>query len=186
MSAAHAKTAGDPLLFGLMAEFHSPSELVAAATQATEAGYTQYDCYTPYPIEELHEAMPHRRNWLPLMVLMGGIIGGLAGFSLAYFTSTTIYPINVGGRPLNSWPSFIPITFECTVLLASLTAVFGMLGLNGFPMPYHPVFNAPRFASASRDRFFLCIEATDPMFDRELTRRFLERLVPRSVAEVEH
>ena len=185
MSAAHAKTAGDPLIFGLMAEFHSPTELVAAAAQTTKAGYTQYDCYTPYPIEELHEAMPHRRNWLPLMVLMGGIIGGLAGFSLAYFTSTTIYPLNVGGKPLNSWPAFIPVTFECTVLLASLTAVFGMLGLNGFPMPYHPVFNAPRFASASRDRVFHCIESTDPKFDLDNTWSFLSHLQPAQVSQVD-
>lgn len=185
MSAALAKTAGDPLVFGLMAEFHSSTELVEAAEQATKAGYSQYDCYTPFPIEELHEAMPHRRNWLPFLVLMGGLIGGLAGFSLAYFTSTVIYPLNVGGRPFNSWPSFIPITFECTVLLASLTAVIGMLGLNGFPMPYHPVFNEKRFALASRDRFFLCIESTDPKFDLDETWSFLSRLHPTQVSQVD-
>jgi hypothetical protein len=185
MSAAIAKTAGDPLIHGLMAEFHTPTELVAAATQATAAGYTQYDCYTPFPIEELEEAMPHRRNWLPFMVLMGGLFGGTGGFSLAYITSTIIYPINVGGRPLNSWPSFIPITFECTVLLASLTAVIGMLALNGFPMPYHPVFNEKRFAMASRDRFFLCIESTDPKFDLDETWSFLSRLQPTQVSQVD-
>lgn len=185
MSAAHAATAGDPLVYGLMAEFHTPTELVSAASQATAAGYTQYDCYTPFPIEELHEAMPHRRNWLPLLVLLGGIIGGIGGFSLAYFTSVEVYPLNVGGRPLNSWPSFIPITFECTILLAALTAVFGMLGLNGFPMPYHPVFNEPRFAMASSDRFFLCIESTDPQFDLDTTWSFLSRLRPSHVSQVE-
>jgi hypothetical protein len=185
MSAAHAKTAGDPLVYGLMAEFHTPTELVEAAEAATKAGYTVYDCYTPFPIEELEEAMPHRRNWLPFLVLMGGILGGLGGFALAYFTSTVVYPINVGGKPLNSWPAFIPVTFECTVLLASLTAVFGMLGLNGFPMPYHPVFNEKRFALASRDRFFLCIESTDPKFDLDETWSFLSRLHPTQVSQVE-
>jgi hypothetical protein len=185
MSAAHAKTAGDPLIFGIMAEFHTPTELVAAATQATAAGYTEYDCYTPFPIEELEHAMPHKRNWLPFLVLMGGLIGGIGGFSLAYFTSVEIYPLNVGGKPLNSWPAFIPVTFECTVLLAALTAVFGMLGLNGFPMPYHPVFNEPRFAMASRDRFFLCIESTDPKFDLDTTWSFLSRLHPSQVSQVE-
>jgi hypothetical protein len=185
MSAAHAKKAGDPLIHGLMAEFHTPTELVEAAEQATKAGYTQYDCYTPFPIEELDEAMPHRRNWLPFLVLMGGLIGGLGGFFLAYYTSTVVYPINTGGRPLNSWPAFIPITFECTVLLASLTAVIGMLGLNGFPMPYHPVFNEKRFAMASRDRFFLCIESTDPRFHLDETWSFLSRLQPSHLSQVE-
>ncbi len=185
MSAAHAKTAGDPLIHGLMAEFHTPTELVEAAEKATAAGYTQYDCYTPFPIEELVEAMPHRRNWLPFMVLMGGLLGGTGGFSLAYLTSAVIYPLNVGGRPLNSWPSFIPVTFECTVLLAALTAVIGMLALNGFPMPYHPVFNEKRFAMASRDRFFLCIESIDPKFDLDETWSFLSRLQPTQVSQVD-
>jgi hypothetical protein len=186
MSAAHARTAGDPLVYGLMAEFQSATELVEAAAKTTAAGYTKYDCYTPFPIEELHEVMPHKRNWLPFLVLMGGIIGGLAGFSLCYFTSVEVYPINVGGKPLNSWPAFIPVTFECTVLFAALTAVFGMLGLNGFPMPYHPVFNVPRFALASRDRFFLCIESTDPRFNLDETWSFLSRLQPKQVSQVEH
>mgnify|MGYP001000712993 FL=1 len=144
------------------------------------------DAYTPYPIEEVAEELDIHHNHLPKLVLTGGIIGMIAGFGLQYWTSVIEYPLNVGGRPFNSIVSFIPITFETTVLAAAFFAVFGMLALNGLPMPYHPVFNVPRFALASRDRFFLCIEATDPMFDRELTRRFLERLVPRSVAEVEH
>jgi len=185
MSSAHAKKAGDPLIHGLMAEFHTPTELVEAAEQATKAGYVQYDCYTPFPIEELEEAMPHRRSWLPFLVLMGGLIGGLSGFGLAYVTSTITYPLNVGGKPLNSWPAFIPITFECTVLLAALTAVIGMLALNGFPMPYHPVFNEKRFAMASRDRFFLCIESTDPQFDLDETWSFLSRLQPSHLSQVE-
>lgn len=185
MSAAHARTAGDPLVFGLMAEFHTPTELVEAAEAATRAGFTAYDCYTPFPIEELEEAMPHRRNWLPLLVLLGGIIGGLVGYGLAYGTSTIIYPINTGGRPLNSWPAFIPVTFECTILFAALTAVIGMLGLNGLPMPYHPVFNEKRFVTASRDRFFLCIESTDPKFDLDQTWSFLSHLHPAQVSQVE-
>ena len=119
-------------------------------------------------------------------MLLGGIAGLVGGYALSYWTSAIDYPINVGGRPLNSWPAFIPITFETTVLGAALATVFGMLALNGLPMPYHPVFNVPRFALSTRNRFFLCIEATDPLFDREQTRRFLERFVPRQVSEVEH
>jgi hypothetical protein len=169
-----------------MAEFSEPNELIAAIRQARGAGYRRMDAYTPYPIEEVSEELGVHGNRLPLIVLLGGIAGLIGGYGLQYWASVIEYPLNVGGRPLNSIVSFIPITFETTVLVASLAAVLGMLALNGLPQPYHPVFNVPRFALASRDRFFLCIEATDPMFDRELTRRFLERLVPRSVAEVEH
>ena len=175
-----------PPIYGLMAEFSDPNELVAAARQAHEAGYRRMDAYTPFPIEELAEAMGIHRTRLPFLVLMGGIAGALAGYGLAYWTSVIDYPLNVGGRPFNSVPSFIPVTFETTVLFGALTAVLGLLAINGLPMPYHPVFNVPRFALASQDRFFLCIEATDPLFDREHTRRFLERLVPRAVSEVEH
>jgi len=131
------------------------------------------------------EALGLHHSRLPLLVLLGGITGACAGLALQYWTSAIDYPINVGGRPFFSVPAFIPIIFECTVLFAAFAAVIGMLGLNGLPMPYHPLFNAPRFALASRDRFFMCIEATDPKFDRDMTRRFLERLVPRSVTEVE-
>ena len=175
-----------PSLWGLMAEFDTPADLVRACRAAREAGYRRMDAYTPYPIEELSEAMGMHRLRLPLIVLLGGIVGGLAGLALQYYTTVIDYPINVGGRPFFSWPSFIPITFECTVLFAAFSAVLGMLALNGLPMPYHPLFNVPRFALATRDRFFLCIEATDPQFDRDATRRFLERLVPRTVSEVEH
>ena len=173
-------------IYGLLAEFTEPNELIAAVRQTHEAGYRHIDAYTPYPVEELSEALELRRTRLPLLVLLGGIIGGVAGYSLQYWTAGFAYPLNVGGRPFNSWPAFIPITFEMTVLVAALFAVLGMLALNGLPMPYHPVFNVPRFALASRDRFFLCIEATDPQFDREGTRRFLERQVPRTVSEVDH
>jgi hypothetical protein len=175
-----------PPIHGLMAEFSEPNELIAAVRRAREAGYRQLDAYTPYPIEEVSEALGFHHNRLPLLVLIGGILGGLGGYGLQYWASVIEYPINVGGRPFHSWVSFIPITFECTVLVAALTAVLGMLALNGLPMPYHPVFNVPRFALATRDRFFLCIEGTDPLFDRDTTRRFLERQVPRSISEVEH
>jgi len=175
-----------PPIYGLLAEFSDPNELIAAIRQARAGGYRRMDAYTPYPIEEVSEELGVHGNSLPLIVLIGGIVGLCAGYGLQYWASVIEYPLNVGGRPFNSLISFIPITFETTVLFAALSAVLGMLALNGLPMPYHPVFNVPRFALASRDRFFLCIEATDPMFDRELTRRFLERLVPRSVAEVDH
>jgi hypothetical protein len=169
-----------------MAEFDSPGLLVTAAHRARQAGYVKMDGYSPYPIEELSEAIGFRHTRLPLIVLTGGILGCLGGYLLQYWVSVIEYPMNIGGRPLNSWPSFIPVTFETTVLLAALAAVFGMLGLNGLPMPYHPVFNVPRFALASRDRFFLCIEAVDPKFDREATMQFLRGLEPRSVSEVQH
>ena len=175
-----------PKLYGLIAEFADPTELVAAARQAHEAGYRHLDAYTPFPIEELSEALGMHRNLLPPLVLTGGIVGMLSGFGLQYWTSVIDYPINVGGRPLFSWPAFIPVTFELTILCAAVTAVFGMLALNGLPMPHHPVFGAPRFALASRDRFFLCIEATDPKFDADDTWRFLQRLQPRQVSEVGH
>jgi hypothetical protein len=173
-----------PTLYGLMAEFDNPTELVAAAHAARRAGYTRMDAYSPIPIEELHDAIGFHHTKLPLIVLIGGIVGGLAGYGLQYWASAIEYPLNVGGRPLNSWPSFIPITFELTILGAALSAVFGMLALNGLPMPYHPVFNAPRFALASRNRFFLCIESRDAKFDRDETQRFLEGLDPRGVSEV--
>jgi hypothetical protein len=172
-------------IYGLMAEFDHPEELVTAAERARKAGYRKMDAYTPFPVHGLDEAMGLGRTWLPLVVLIGGIIGGLTGYALQYWISAIDYPLNVGGRPYNSWPAFIPVTFELTVLFAAFAAVLGMLGLNGLPQPYHPVFNVPRFELASRTHFFLCIEATDPRFDREETRRFLESLNPHGVYEVE-
>lgn len=143
------------------------------------------DAYTPIPIEELTEAIGFKHTKLPLIVLIGGIIGCVGGYSLQYWASVINYPLNVGGRPLHSWPSFIPVTFETTILLAALFAVFGMLALNGLPQPYHPVFNTPRFELASRNTFFLCIESSDAMFDLDKTREFLLSLDPREVTDVE-
>src|SRR6478672_8589432 len=171
-------------LYGLMAEFEEPTAIVIAARRAHEEGYRKMDAYTPFPIEELTEAIGFHHTRLPLIVLIGGIVGCVGGFFLCYWVSTIAYPLNIGGRPLNSWPSFIPVTFECTILLAALAAVFGMLALNGLPQPYHPVFNVARFALASRNRFFLCIESKDPKFDLEATRQFLETLNPREVTTV--
>lgn len=175
-----------PPLYGLLAEFENPNDLLVAARQAHEAGYRRMDAYTPFPVEGLAEALGFHRTRLPLLVLLGGLIGCAGGYLLQYYLSAIEYPLNVGGRPLNSWPAFVPVTFELTILVAALAAVFGLLALNGLPMPYHPVFNVPRFALATRDRFFLCIEASDEKFDRETTRYFLERLAPRVVSEVEH
>jgi hypothetical protein len=177
-------TASRPLIYGLMAEFADPNALVAATRRAHEEGYRRMDAYSPFPIEELHEALGAHHTRLPLIVLIGGLVGCFGGYALQLWVSTVAYPVNVGGRPLHSWPAFIPVTFECTILVAALSAVFGMLALNGLPMPYHPVFNVPRFALASRNRFFLCIEAADRQFDVDATRRFLETLSPREVSVV--
>jgi len=157
---------------------------VHAAERARLEGYREMDAYSPIPIEELSEAIGVRRTRLPMLVLAGGIFGGLAGFGLEYWTQVIAYPLNIGGRPYNSWPHYIPVTFETTVLGAALFCFVGMWALNKLPMPYHPVFNVPAFARASRDRFFLCIETTDPRFDRQATAKFLESLHPVGVSEV--
>ena len=171
-------------LYGLMAEFDSPQHLVEAAEQTRAAGYRKVDAYTPFPIEELAEALGHHHSKVPLLVLAGGIAGALGGIGLQYWVSAIAYPLNIGGKPYWSWPAFIPVTFEMTILIAAFAAVLGMLALNGLPQPYHPVFNVPRFALASRDRYFLCIEAADPQFDRESTRAFLLGLAATEVTEV--
>src|SRR3954453_1958588 len=173
-------------IYGLMAEFDNPTSLVNAAKAAPENGYRKLDAYSPVPIEELSDALHLHKNRLPLIVLIGGIIGGLTGYALQYYITVIHYPIHVGGRPLHSWPAYIIITFELTILFASLAAVFGLLALCGLPMPYHPTFNVPRFALASRNRFFLCIESDDPLFDHDKTSQFLETLEPREVSEVAH
>jgi len=175
-----------PGIYGLMAEFDTPGELVDATHKAREAGYRRMDAYSPYPIEELAEALHFHDRRLPLIVLGGALAGGLGGYLMQYYAAVISYPLNIGGRPLHSWPSFIPVTFELTILVAAFAAVLGMLALNHLPMPYHPVFNVPEFAGASRNRFFLCIEARDPKFDFDLTAAFLESLSPREVHEVAH
>ena len=173
-------------LYGLMAEFDDVTSLVNAAKRTHAEGYRRIDAFTPFPVHELFEAIDAHDKRLPLAVLLGGITGCLAGFGLCYWVSVIAYPLNIGGRPLNSWPSFIPVTFEVTILLASFTAVLGMLALNGLPMPYHPVFNVKRFAEhASLDGFFLAIEAEDSKFDRDKTRAFLQSLGAREVNDIE-
>lgn len=178
-----------PALYGLMAEFETPEALTTATRQAVAAGYKQLDAYSPFPIEELAELVAKIRTrfeWLPYLVLGGGITGALLGFSMQYYIAAVNYPVNIGGRPFNSWPSFTVVTFEMTILVAAFAAVFGMILLNGLPLPYHPVFNVPRFTlAASSDRFFWCIEATDPQFEPAETRAFLQSFQPISVTEVE-
>jgi hypothetical protein len=171
-------------IYGMMAEFDTPTDLVEAARKTSEAGYKKIDAYSPFPVEELAEAVGFHRNGVPLVVLIGGLLGGLSGYLMQYWISSISYPINVGGKPLQSWPAFIVVTFEMTILFAGIAAVFGMLALNGLPMPYHPVFNVPRFAFATKDRFFLIVFSSDPQYDPAGTRRFLEALNPRSISEV--
>ena len=173
----------DPV-YGLMAEFPSMKALIAAAENTRAAGYEKVDAYTPYPDHDLIHALGHHGSRVPLIVLIGGIVGCLTGFGLQYWVSVIAYPLNVGGRPLNSWPAFIPVTFEMTVLFAGLSAVVGMLMLNGLPRPFHPVFGAKGFERATTDGFFLCIEAEDPKYDRQDTETFLRSLDPSEVQEV--
>ena len=180
------KNSSKATIYGLIAEFDNPNKLLHAARSAREEGYRRMDCYTPYPIEELNEAIGVARTKLPFIVLLGGIIGGVSGYLLQYWINVIDYPINIGGRPQHSWPAFIVPTFELTILGAAVAAVFGMLALNGLPRPHHPIFNAPNFALASRDRFFLCIEADDPKFDMEKTAKFLESFGAREVSDVEN
>jgi hypothetical protein len=172
-------------LYGLMAEFATPEALLEAAQRAHDAGYRRMDAYSPFPVDGLAEAIGFHKTRLPLLVLIGGIVGCVGGFYLQYWAAVIDYPLNIGGRPLNSWPMFIPVTFELTILVAGLTAVLGLLALNGLPMPYHPVFNVERFQFATRNRFFLCIESADSKFEQEATRRFLEGCGPHGVYEVE-
>jgi hypothetical protein len=175
-----------PPIYGLMAEFPSADALIAAAHQVHAAGFQKVDAYTPYPIEAVSEALALPASKVPLLVLIGGLLGGFGGYMLQYWSQVIRYPMNIGGRPVHSWPAFIVPTFECTILGAALTAVIGMILLNGLPQPYHPVFNVPRFALASRDRYFLVIEARDPKFDSAATRSFLAGLNASEVSEVDH
>jgi hypothetical protein len=171
-------------IYGLLAEFDNPDELVHAVRRARAAGYRKMDAYTPFPVHHLAEELGFHRSGLAMIVLIGGVVGCAAGFAMQYWISAIDYPLNIGGRPLNSWPSFIPVTFEMTILVAAISAVLGMLALNGLPMPYHPLFNSPRFALASRNRFFLCIESGDRRFNREQTAKFLSEMKPKGVSEV--
>src|SRR5215212_7713403 len=162
----------DPKIYGMVAVYEEPEQLIAAANAARVAGYRSMDAYTPFPVHGLADAVGFKRTKLPLIVLCGGITGAIAGFGMQYFANVLHFPINIGGRPHNSWPAFIIPTFECTILFSAFAAVLGMLALNGLPQPYHPLFNVRAFELASRSHFFLTIEATDPKFDVESTRRF--------------
>jgi hypothetical protein len=191
------------ILYGVVAEFHNADTIVAAADKARAAGYRRMDAYTPFPVHGLAEALEFHDARVPWMIFIAGCVGCCAGYSLQLFTSTPLldpilkqpfitdvvlrnfpYPMNIGGRPYHSWPSFIPVSYELTILLAALTAFFGMLALNGFPKPYHPIFNARNFERATLDRFFLCIESRDPLFDLDRTSQFLLSLGADQVSQV--
>jgi Alternative complex III, ActD subunit len=181
---SHAPLA--PPIYGIVAEFDSSTDLVYAAKAAYAAGYRKMDAYSPFPIEEASDAIGFHKSRVPLVVLLGGLLGGLSGFGLQYWINVISYPLNIGGKPYDSWPAFIVPTFEMTILFAGLSGVFGMFALNGLPMPYHPLFNVDRFSAVTRDKFFLCVEAADPKFDLVNTQRFLEGLQPLSISEVPH
>ena len=170
--------------YGLLAEFDSPTALVKAAEATHAAGYVKIDAYSPLPIEGLAEAIGFHHDLVPLVTLIGAIIGGATGYLMQYWINTMAYPLNIGGKPFHSWPSFIVVTFEMTILFGGISAVFGMLALNGLPMPYHPVFNVSRFAMASKDRFFLIVFSSDKKYDDVKTREFLQSLGPKTLTEV--
>jgi hypothetical protein len=172
-------------LYGLVAEFASVEGIMAGAEKAKKAGYKRMESYTPFPVEGLDEAVGHKPTLLGWVVFWMGVTGFATGFFMQWYSNTQFYPLNIGGKPLNSWPNWIVITFECTILFSAFTAGLFMLGRNGFPRPYHSIFNAPGFERASRDRFFLCIEATDEKFDIDKTKKFMETLAAERVSEVE-
>lgn len=173
-----------PVLYGLLAEFESEEALREAVRKARSAGFRKIDAFTPYPIEGIAEDMGHGHSKVPAIVLIGAVLGALTGAGLQYYSSVLDYPMNIGGRPFNSWPSFVIVAFELTILFGGLSAVLGMLALNGLPQPHHPLFNDPEFVRATGDGFFFCIESADRHFDYEKTRRFLEELNPRHLADV--
>jgi hypothetical protein len=172
-------------IYGVMAEFETPEQVLEAARRTRDAGYRRIDAFSPIPVEGLAEAVGFDWTALPIFVFLGGLLGGCTGFGMCWYANVISFPLNIGGKPYNSWPMWIPITFELTILGASLTAVLGMLALNGLPTPYHPTFNVPRFAMASTDRFFLCIKAKDKKFDLAQAKAFLEGLHPHGVYEIE-
>ena len=174
-----------PRIYGMMAEFDSPEAILEAAHKTRSAGYKRIDAFSPIPVEGLAEAVGFDWTILPALVFCGGLGGGLTGFAMCWYANVLSFPLNIGGKPFNSWPMWIPITFELTILGASLTAVLGMLALNGLPAPYHPTFNVERFTAASTDRFFLCVKSRDPKFDLTHTKSFLEGLHPHGVYEIE-
>jgi len=175
-----------PALYGILAEFETATDLVVAAKATYAAGYRKMDAYSPYPVEEASEAIGFHKTRVPLIVLLGGLLGGGSAYALQYWINVIDYPLNIGGRPWHSWPAFIVPTFEMTVLFAGLAGVFGMFALNGLPMPYHPLFNVDKFGAVTRDRFFLCVEAADPKFDLVNTQEFMMSLKPLSISEVPH
>jgi hypothetical protein len=174
-------------IYGLLAEFETPGELIRAALEARKDGWRRMDCYTPYPVEEAAEAIGFHRNYVPLLTLVGGVMGLAAMFLLQVWVSVWAYPLNIGGRPLYSWPAFIVPAYEWTILFAGLSAAFGMLALNGLPALYHPLFNAPNFCDgATTDKFYLCLEALDPKFELAEAKKYLMSFAPVSVVEVEY
>jgi hypothetical protein len=174
----------DDELHGVMAEFLEAKDVVAAAGRARAAGWREMDAYSPFPVEGLADALGLPPTRMPAAVLAAGAAGATGGYLLQYWAMAVSSPLNAGGRPLNGWPSYVPVTFELTILCAALAAAFGMLAANGLPRPHHPVFNEPAFARASRSRFFLCLEARDPLFEKASARRFLESLSPAGVYDV--
>jgi hypothetical protein len=174
----------EPRLYGIMAEFDTAEQLLQATRRAYRAGFRAMDTYTPFPVDGLDEALGVHSAAVPLIGLIGGMVGAATGYAMQFFVHAISLPINVGGRPFNSWPAFIPVTFEMGVLFSALSLLVGLMILNGHPEPYHPVFNVEAFARASRDRFFLCIEARDRQFEPAATRRFLQELGAREVADV--
>ncbi|HTR42323.1 MAG TPA: DUF3341 domain-containing protein [Pseudomonadales bacterium] len=173
-----------PNIYGLLAEFASEEEILAAVKSAYSHGYRRMDAFAPFPVDGLAEALGRKKTAVPLIVFFAGLCGGIGGYFLQWYAMAVSYPLNIGGRPLNSWPAYVPITFELTILSAAFAAIISMLALNRLPEPYHPVFNIPEFERASADKFFLCIEAVDPQFDLRATRNFLAALKPELIAEV--